>query len=327
MDPVSLFDQITTALQQQSGNLIPVRQILLTLALIVVVLLVRRGLRALLHRRELEAPILYRWSKIIDYTVTIVAIFLIGTVWVEGISSLATFLGLVTAGIAIALRDPLTNLAAWAYILWRRPFGLSDRVEVDSVRGDVADIGPFTFTLAEVGAGLGAEQLTGRIILVPNSFIFSRRLANASQGFEFLWNEVPVVVTFESDWEKAKQILSDIAADYCTVLVPKAEAQFQRAMARFMIAGGSLTPRVYTNVVDVGVELTLRYIVEVRSQRALKEKIWEEILRAFAEAPDIDLAYPTQRIFYNPREGKPEAGGPKPERQTEEGNNLEQVVK
>ena len=74
-----------------------------------------------------------------------------------------------------------------------------------------------------------------------------------------------------------------------------------------MILFKHLTPIVWTSVADHGVTLTVRYLCETRKRRPSAEKIWEEVLRAFSAADDIDLAYPTWRYFDNIKEGKPEA--------------------
>ena len=75
---------------------------------------------------------------------------MLGRLWIQGFESLATVLGLVAAGIAIALNDVLTNIAGWIYILWDAPFAIGDRIEIESSQGDVIDIGLFKFTLLEV---------------------------------------------------------------------------------------------------------------------------------------------------------------------------------
>ncbi len=79
---------------------------------------------------------------------------------------------------------------------------------------------------------------------------------------------------------------------------------------RFMIFYSKLTPIVYTRVVDIGVELTLRYLCDPRERRGLEQVIWEDILDSFADFDDVDYAYPTQRFYDNRLEGKPDARAP-----------------
>lgn len=92
----------------------------------------------------------YRWKKITNYIIFFVVILLLMLLWLEKFK-LGTFLGLSGAGLAIALRDPLTNLVGWVFILWKRPFTIGDRVEIDGTAGDIIDIRVFQFTILEIG--------------------------------------------------------------------------------------------------------------------------------------------------------------------------------
>jgi len=135
-------------------------------------------------------------------------------------------------------------------------------------------------------------------------------LANYSQGFQYIWNEIPVLVTFESDWRKAKQLLDEIAQKHGASLSGSAAHKLREAAKKFMIFYSKLTPKVYTTVKDSGVMLTIRYLCDPRKRRGSEQDIWEEILDAFAAHDDIDFAYPTQRFYHNAGEGKP---GTRPE--------------
>src|SRR5436309_2546056 len=128
--------------------------------------------------------------------------------------AIATFLGLFTAGLAIALKDIVANLAGWAYIVWRRPFDVGDRVQIGPHAGDVIDLHLFQFTLNEIGNWVKADQSTGRIIHIPNGKVLSEPLANYDKGFRYIWNEIPVVISFESDWKQAKRLLEAIVVKH-----------------------------------------------------------------------------------------------------------------
>ena len=127
--------------------------------------------------------------------------------------------------------------------------------------------------------------------------MFTEATANYNKGFQHIWNEIPVLVTFESDWEKAKEILTEIANRCAENLSTTAQ--------KYMIFYSKLTPVVYTSVLDSGILLTIRYLTAPRNRRDSSQEIWEAILREFVHCDDIDFAYPTQRFFHNPTEGKP----------------------
>ncbi len=179
-----------------------------TLVTVMGLWLLHRLALALVYRRVRDPWIRYRWRKSSTYALLATGIVIVGRMWFAGVQALATFLGLVGAGLAIALKDPVSNLAGWAFIMWRRPFEVGDRVQVGPHAGDVIDLGLFQFTLNEIGVWVDADQSSGRIIHIPNGQVFTEPIANYDKGFKYIWNEVPVLVTFESDWRKAKQILT-----------------------------------------------------------------------------------------------------------------------
>ena len=282
-------------------------KIVTTLAILLLVWISNVVIAAILSRRIPDVQTQYRWRKVLEYGVSTMALFLIARTWFAGIQSIATFLGLLSAGVAVALKDPLVNLAGWGFILWRKPFDVGDRIQLGDYRGDVNDIRLFSFTLMEIGNWVHADQSTGRIIHIPNGKIFTEVLANYSRGFHFIWNELPVLVTFESDWKKAHAILEKIARDNTLHLTEDAEANLKKASRKMLIFYNKLEPAVYVSVEECGVLLTIRYLCSPKKRRGSAQDIWKAILDAFAECDDIDFAYPTQRVYFNPSEGKPAA--------------------
>ncbi len=287
-------------------------RILFSLVVIVLVWIVRRLVLRIALRRSEDPKLRYQWSKASAYVGFFLALVLVAQIWVEGLREVGTFLGLLSAGLAIALKDLLANLAGWGFILWRRPFELGDRIEISGHAGDVIDIRIFQFTMLEIGNWVDADQSTGRVIHIPNAQVFTSSTANYTAQFEYVWNEIAVLVTFESNWKKAKQILQRIAQEVAGDLTKEAEGAMRKAARKFLIHYRTLTPTVYTDVKDSGVNLTLRYLCLPRTRRSTGQAIWEAILEAFSAESDIDFAYPTQRLYYNQLEGKDGARAPLP---------------
>jgi small-conductance mechanosensitive channel len=280
-------------------------RVLTTLGLVAALIIVRSLVLAAVHRRVTDLHTRYRWHKATSYTAVVLGAFLIARVWLVEFSGLATYLGLLSAGLAIALKDPLANLAAWLFILWRRPFEVGDRVQLGSDAGDVVDIRLFQFTLLEIGNWVDADQTTGRLVHLPNALLFTAPLANYTRGFEFIWTELPVLVTFESDWEAARSILQEIAARHGAGLAERATTELAAAAARYALPKSAIDPAVYVSVQDSGILLTLRTPSRPRERRKVTDAIWQDVLREFAARQDIDFAYPTTRFYRNDTEGKP----------------------
>ncbi|HYX83092.1 MAG TPA: mechanosensitive ion channel family protein, partial [Gemmatimonadales bacterium] len=196
------------------------------------------------------------------------------------------------------------NLAGWAFIVWSRPFEVGDRVEIGRHKGDVIDVHLFQFTLNEIGGWVDADQSTGRIVHVPNQLVFTEPVANYDKGFKYIWNEVPVLITYESNWKKAKEILTAIAFKHAEHLTAEAERDLLAASQQYLINYKKLTPIVYTTTTNSGILLSIRYLIEPRRRRGTVSAIWDDVLTEFAKAKDIELAYHTVRPFSNPIEGK-----------------------
>jgi len=283
--------------------------IILTFAFIFFVVVLRFLILAIIYHRIHDSKKRYTWRKSITYTLSVIAILIVGNIWFKGVQSVATFFGIFAAGVAIALQDLISNVAGWFFIIWRRPFNVGDRIEIAGHAGDVIDKRLFMFTLMEIGEWVDADQSTGRVIHLPNGLVFKHTIANYSRGFTYIWNEVPTLVTFESNWEKAKEILFEISKKHAEHLTEQAEENVKAAAKQYMIHYTKLTPIVWTSVKDSGVMLTIRYLCDPRKRRSSEQGIWEDILRSFAKNDDIDFAYPTTRFYDNRQEGKPGTGG------------------
>ncbi|MCO5185057.1 MAG: mechanosensitive ion channel family protein [Anaerolineae bacterium] len=285
-------------------NLSPDLQVKLfyTALIILLLMLVRFVVTRVVARRTDNPATIYAWRKGVEYVGLVIGLLLISRVWFTGSGSFVTYLGLLSAGLAIALQDPITNLIGWLFIVSRRPFEMGDRIEIDGVAGDVVDIRYFQFTLLEIRNWVDADQSTGRLVHVPNRLIFSHPVASFTGAFEFIWNEINVLITFESDWRLAKRLLQEIAERHSAEMIADARSEVRKAALRIPVRYDNLSSRVYTKVLDSGVLLTIRHVCNPRHRRAAVEMYWEDILDVIAEHDSIDLAYPTQRIYYQSAE-------------------------
>ncbi len=284
-----------------------VDRVVWSLLTVLVYLAVRRAVTMILNRRLEEASRRYIATKTLNYLLGLALILVLLRIWLGGITGLAASIGLISAGVAIALHAPLTNFAGWIFLTVRRPFTVGDRIQIGEHKGDVIDLRLFAFSLVEIGNWVAADQSTGRILHIPNGKVFQETVANFTQGFNFIWDEMPVTVTFESNWRKAKQLLTEISQRHAAVSSEDAARQVRKAAGKFMIRFEHLTPIVWTSVADIGVTLTIRFLTDPRRRRSAEAAIWEEILDTFATHDDIDFAYPTQRFYDNVAEGKPGA--------------------
>jgi small-conductance mechanosensitive channel len=288
---------MTERLSEALGLTTTQAQLVVTAAIIVLLFLLRAVVVAIVHRRIDDAAVWYRTRKALSYTVTAIGFVVVASIWVEG-SGIVTYIGFLTAALAIALGDVVKNLAGWLFIVLRRPFRLGDRIELDGHVGDVVDIRAFSFTLLEVGGRV--RQVTGSMLHMPNGKVFTEPLTNYSQGFAYIWHEIPVLVTFESDWEAAEALVLEAVQQASAVVSPDRVAEQLRQTAteyRFHIT--DLAPSTIVTAEDSGILITGRLLVAARGgRRAAEQAVWRHLLKAFADHDDIDLAYPTVRTYF-----------------------------
>jgi small-conductance mechanosensitive channel len=278
-----------------------------TVIVLLLWIVISRLSRRLIVRAVDEPASRFQMARVSGYVIAGVAVMAIARLWLQAMAGLATYLGLLSAGIAIALQDLLTNLAGWLFIVIRRPFRVGDRIQVGTNTGDVVDIRPFRFVMLEIGNWVHADQGTGRVLHVPNGLVFKHTVANYDEAFGYIWNELEVTVTYESDWRLAKKTLERILADQSEKLDGHVRKRIDEAAHVLHIKFPKLTPVVWTTVADSGICLTMRYLCKPRERRSSATHIWEQVLDAFAELPNVDFAYPTTRRFDNVTEGKPGA--------------------
>ncbi|MCH7493656.1 mechanosensitive ion channel family protein [bacterium] len=272
-------------------------KITITLAVFLILGWLRAGLARVATNRIEDADRRYAVLKGIGVSYTVILLIVLARVWLIA-SGMGTYLGILSAGLAIALQEPILNMAGWLFIQMRRPYRVGDRVEIGKVRGDVIDVRVFTTTLIEVGNWVEADQSTGRIVHIPNGWVFRHAVSNYTEGFPYIWNEIPVTVTFESDWRQAKTILLAIAEKHSSHLTELARVAIRQGTSKYRLHYPTLSASVWTSVADHGVTLTIRALTEARQRRTVTSVMWEEVLDAFSEVkPPIEFAYPTIRQF------------------------------
>jgi small-conductance mechanosensitive channel len=266
-----------------------------SLVVVLIVVLLRWVVLRIVHRRLEDPDVWYRARKIATYTSTLIVFFSLLRIWLIQFENFATFLGLLSAGVAIALSDVLKNLAGWFYILTRRPFRVGDRIEIGEHAGDVIDTRVFRFTILEIGNWVQADQSTGRIIHIPNGMVFTSPVANFTEGFSFIWHEIHFLITFESDWQRAETVFAAVLDEVAPGITGNAAERIKATAREYRIKYTHLSPTVYLSVEDSGVLLTGRVLVAARERRAVDQEIWKKLLSAIAIEPTIELAYPTVR--------------------------------
>jgi small-conductance mechanosensitive channel len=233
---------------------------------------------------------------LVHYAFSLAMLVMLFFIWFQHPSSWGTLIAIGGAGLIIALQDLILSFFGWVVIIQQGLFSPGNRIEVNEIKGDVLDVSFLHTTLVEIDQWVHADQSTGRIIKFPNNLVLKHPVKNYNKGFPFVWNEIKIIITFESDILKAKEIILAYGEEYNTY-IKEMESSIKKMSSQYLIYYKKLTPIVYTEVKDNGVELSLRHLTPIKKRRSITCEIYEKILIAFKQEKEIDFAYPTVRYY------------------------------
>lgn len=222
--------------------------------------------------------------------------FLVGAVFILGFvtefSSLATFAGFVTAGIAVGLQAVILSMAAYFFVVGRYGISVGERISIAGVTGDVVDIGLVRLYLIEL-AGTGIDLYpTGRIVVFANSILFQpgTPLYKQIPGAEYSWHEVAVALAPDADYKLAQdKILAAVNSEFAQYRAT-IERQYGDIERRMEIQLQMPSPEGRLQFADVGLEFMVRYPVEIRKAAEVDDKITKRLLEAITDEPVLKAA-------------------------------------
>lgn len=221
------------------------------------------------------------FSRILKYVIVIL-ILLFGVFSFTGSwAGLGIGIGLISAGLGLALQRPITGLAGWLMVITKRPFEIGDRVIIGDTKGDVIDMTPTHLYLSEVGGAIQGENVSGRIILLPNSKLFEHNIINYTYQDDFILGMVEVTVTYESNLKKAIEI-ARIAANARTAQydLPEGKEAFIRSAFQ-----------------SSGIDLKVFFWVPAKAIFKAKSDVTEEIYERFRKSKIVEFAYPHTEVL------------------------------
>jgi small-conductance mechanosensitive channel len=251
--------------------------VVVLLGLLILVAAVRLGQRSLGHYVK-DPDVRYRARKGMTLLGYVAAFLFLTVVFRNQLGGLTVAFGVAGAGIAFALQEVITSAAGWAAIATGGFYSTGDRVQLGGIRGDVIDIGLLRTTLMECGQWVEADQYTGRIVRVANSFVFKEPVFNYSADFPFVWDELKVPVKYGTDHRLARKLLLGLAQEIVGEYSNEAATAWRDVARRYLIEEASVQPAVTLTVNDNWIELTLRYIVDYRRRRLTKDLLFTRLL-------------------------------------------------
>jgi small-conductance mechanosensitive channel len=267
----------------------------------IVVRLIKPTLSKILGRLDQRQAIM----AIIGLVIHVVAILAALSVVVGSVSYFITSLGLIGLGITWALQTPILCFTGWILINLRGYYRVGDRIKVNDIYGDVFQIDFLTTTIWENGSTwFTSEQPSGRLITIPNSLLLQTAIYNYTRDFPFVWDEVSVSMSYESDFNFTRDEVLQAARDILGESMVEPARQYREILKRANLDHNvSDAPEIYLTFADSWVSLHLRYLVSARGKRKVRSRILEGIFRSFSKPENVGRIKPVYPRIQSQRIG------------------------
>ena len=271
-------------------------RLLLSVVVVVVTLILYRTIRRAIRERVKDATRLQSMRVAVRNVLAVVGFVVIALIWLPSGNNLLTALGILGAGLAIASQEMVGSLVAGLNIWVGNIFRVGDRVRVGEVVGDVMDISLLRTTVMEVGDWVKADQYTGRVVTVANRMVWVSPVYNYTRHWGYLWDEITLPITYESDWQRAAEIMLEHGQRYTEEMQADAEAKLSRMLDRYPLKETKVEPTLYLAMTDNWIELTLRFVVDAQERRGVKDRLHRDLLQHFQAEEKIAVASTTIEI-------------------------------
>ena len=238
----------------------------------------------------------YRVRKAVNLVGYLLVVLIVLLVYGDKLGTLGVALGVAGAGVTFALQEVIISFAGWLSIILSGTPSVGQRVKIGEAKGDIIDIGVMRTTIMEMGDWVKGDQYNGRIITLANSYVFKERIHNYSAEYPFLWDEVEVPIRTESNHELARKIFTDVVNEICKDYAVQSEAEWKKLAYKFRVEQANVLPTVSLRFDQNWITFTLRYIVDFKSRRSTKDKIFTTLLNEIAKYDDISIATTTSEV-------------------------------
>ena len=253
---------------------------------------------------------LFLARRLSRYLHFLAAVGIVAGFFFDDLSMVAAAFGLVSAALVIALKDVFTSITAWFVSMVGGKMRIGDRLEVDGVKGDIIDIDLLRTTMLEVNGWLGADQPTGRVISMPNNFIFTQKVFNYSHGHPYIWCKVEFTVTIATPVAEAVEMFTRVLEEETRTQFAEARLGASAIRQRYGVEDAVYEPRVRLQVGEQGVIFSLFYVAHYRDIAGSRTRLTTRMIRELEKTPRVQLSMFTTVQLVDDRQGS--AKGPAP---------------
>src|SRR5258706_5294285 len=253
----------------------------ITLILLLAFLLAR-GVERVLGEASADHKRLLTLRTVIRFSLKTAALLAVVFVLFGAPEQMPTILGLVGAGLTVALQGFIVGFCGWFILMGRNGIRVGDFVEINGVGGEVVEIGLLRTVLLETGSATGSGFPTGRQVAFVNSYAVSGHYFNFSTSGQWLWDELQVQVPVGEDSSAMVENILQMVTQETETNARLAEQEWQRVTHRYGVKSFSAAPSISVRPAGLGVEIVVRYITRAQERYDVRSRLYRavvEILR------------------------------------------------
>jgi small-conductance mechanosensitive channel len=273
-----------------TGRYLMLRVGMLAVVLLVVLLISEAWRRAIVRyvhepRRRRQFLVLRRVVVVSTMVITVTLGFM------TEFGSLATYAGFVTAGVAVALQNPILSVVGYFFLVGRYGFRVGDRVTISGVTGDVLDIGLVRIYLMELSSAGSDAHLTGRVVVFANAVVFQpAALYKQMPGIDYVWHSVTLTLAPDTDFQLVERKLLDAVDSVYQEYRVKIEEEYATLQKTLDVQLSAPGPESRAQFTDAGVQFTVRYPAEMKQASATDDRMLKALSDAIAAEPKFAFA-------------------------------------
>ena len=211
-------------------------------------------------------------------------VVIIGFTFASELSSIVTFAGLITAGLAVAMQSVLVSIVGYFFLIGKYGIRVGDRVQIGEVSGEIIELGMVRMYLMEL-AGHGSSSPTGRVAAFPNSVVFqvSTGLFKQIPGVNFAWHDITLALPAGGDYEPPSRSCSPPPTRRSPTTARRSSGRHASCSGpRLSSAGGDALPTVQLSYSAKGVDAHVRYPVHLSHAAEIDERMSRALLQVIS---------------------------------------------
>jgi small-conductance mechanosensitive channel len=256
-------------------------KLLHTLIITVIIFIVRKiAKNRLILSSDLDVSAKRKWVVTSKNIAFFTWIFVIVIIWINQLQAIGATMVVFAAAIVVATKEFILNIVGYFFRSGTKSFSIGDRIEINTIRGDVLDQNITGITLLEVGSGVKTHQYTGTTVFIPNALFLTQPVKNETMmGGEYVFHIITVNLKLDEDWQVCEKALLDAANEVCKPYIGSAIKQMTYMSKKHALDQPGVEPRINIQVPEHDrITLQLRIPVSAKRRGRIEADIFRQYL-------------------------------------------------